>query len=131
MKQRVNLQRSITDENDLKLLNEVELEIAKMKMLQLNAACAAEEQQREGAGERSAVSRMRWLVMQMLQFPVPRHSFAPNLGMMEMYADDGGGGGDDDDDDNDDDGGGGGDDDDDDDDDDADDDDGPYDYART
>ena len=101
MKQRVNLQRSIADENDLKLLNEVELEIAKMKMLQLNAACAAEEQQREGTGEHPAVSRMRWLVMQMLQFPVPRHSFAPNLGMMDMYAEYGGdgGGGDDDDDD--------------------------------
>ena len=35
MKQRVNLQRSITDENDIKLLNEVELEIAKMKLFHL------------------------------------------------------------------------------------------------
>ncbi len=87
MKQRGNLQRSIADDSDLKLLNEVELEIAKMKMLQLNAACGAEEQQGGDAiaGERAAVSRMRWLAMQMLQFPVPRHSFAPNLGMMEMY----------------------------------------------
>ncbi len=86
MKQRLNLQRSIADDSDIALLNEVELEIAKMKMLQLSAARAAEGQQREGAmaGELPAVSRMRWLAMQMLQFPVPRHSFAPNLGMMEM-----------------------------------------------
>jgi predicted amino acid dehydrogenase len=66
------------------------MEVARMKMMSLQA-CAKQEQQQQQQQQRSApggisasVSKMRWLAMQMLQFPVPRGCFAPSLLMTDM-----------------------------------------------
>ena len=65
----------------------LQLEIAKMNMLVLKISAEGGAQQEEGdsTGTSAAVSRMREVAMQMLQFPVPSGCFAPCLIMKDTY----------------------------------------------
>ena len=86
MTQRVKQLRSIAEPRDVGVLDDVELEVAKMKFIKLKVALEEEMQQHAAAGIPPSASKLRRLAMQMLQFPVPKGSFAPCLNMMEMYA---------------------------------------------
>ncbi len=86
MTQRVNQQRSIAEPRDIAVLDDVELEIAKMKFIKLKVVVEEEMQQNAAAGIPPSALKLRRLAMQMLQFPAPKGCFAPCLNMMEMYA---------------------------------------------
>jgi hypothetical protein len=87
MTRRVNHERSTAEAHEQRVLDEVQLEIAKMNMLVLKISAEGGAQQEEGdsTGTSAAVSRMREVAMQMLQFPVPSGCFAPCLIMKDTY----------------------------------------------
>ncbi len=82
--QGVNQQRSIAEARDQDVLDNVELEIAKMRIAKLKANMEEEMQQVAVAGVSSSASKLRGLAAQLLQSPLPKGSFAPSLNMIDL-----------------------------------------------
>jgi hypothetical protein len=90
---RVNNQRSLADPRDQDVLDEVQLEVLKMKMWKLKATLKMQQQQQQQqqqqldnyvTADSDSTLQLRELAMQLLQFPVPRGCFAPCLNMIDM-----------------------------------------------
>ncbi len=82
MMRRVQQQRSLAEAHEHGVLDNVQLEVAKMNMLALKASAEGKVQSL-AVDSTAAMSRLREIAAQLLQFPVPRGCFAPCLIMKD------------------------------------------------